>query len=243
MGDSVSYSDAGFLVRRSKNTIIGYSTQERGRIYVPDNGVPYPQGMKSVIERVMEKEDSEEELGNLEILFNIISRKTPYEIFMRCIAILKGEAENGKRGVVNTGLLKKVLETEEIPETLEPSKEPDTKYEKEPPEPPRVVEVEEEMDSTYNLREYLSPEPKKKTPKTRQASYPYLTEKELNMPLDNLVDSILRKIYRVKKSIKKDPKTKKQRDLNRKREERLNKLGIKYRSVINPFKDGVFDKN
>jgi hypothetical protein len=230
MGDSVSYKDVGFLVRRSGNTIVGYSTQERGRTYVPDNGVPYPKGVKSVIERVMGIEDSEEELENLEILFNIISRKTPYEIFMRCIAILKGEAENGKRGVVDTGLLKRVLETEEKEEVPEPPK----------PEPPQLY---------HPKVEYEEP---KKAKKTRKPEYPYLTEEDLNMPITNkeghpppydLIVSIMNEIDELSRTIIKDPRTKKQRESNAKKQEKISELWRKRRSIQAPFEDGVFDQN
>ena len=242
MGYSVSYKDVGFLVRRSGNTVVGYSTQEKGRIYTPDNGVPYPEGVKSVIKRVMGVENSEEELGNLEILFNIISRKTPYEIFMRCIAILKGEAENGKRGEVETGLLKKVLEEEkeEVPE---------------PPKPEPLPEPESEGQEESNQVRYMprvNYEEKQKPEKTRKAEYPYLTEKDLNMPITNeeghpppydLIVSIMNEIDDISRTIIKDPKTKKQRESNAKKQEKISELWRKRRSIQAPFEDGVFDQN
>ena len=239
---TIKYDRVAILIDASPNTIRGYSTKKGGNIFKAERGgVPYPIGVIDVIKHKMSvtPKNKGEKLKELEEHYLKIISKPSYNEFLDYIDSIQEKK----------GLLKKVLETEEkqeipeMPETLEPSKEPDTKYEKEPPEPPKVVKVEEEVDSAYNLREYLASEPKKKTSKTRQSSYPHLTEKELNMPLDNLVDLTLRKIDRVKKSIRENPKTKKQRDLNKKREERLSKLWIKYRSIINPFKDGVFNEN
>ena len=210
---AISYDDAGFLVGRGKNTIIGYSTREKGRIYVPNNGVPYPEGMKSVIKRVMEKEKAEENLENLENLYKIITRGTSYEGFMKSIS---SERERlGKVESKEKSLSKKVLDTEDEnpPRITEKDSEP-TLY---PPE------VDYEEDSKTKTTE--------ESREIRQTQYPYLTKRELNMPLNNLIEKIRVEINSLKS-----------KNLTPEKEEELKKLEAKRRSIYPAWKDGVFNR-
>ncbi len=229
MGNSVSYEDTGFLLRKSKNTIVGYSTQEKGRIYVPkDGGVPYPEGMINVLKYRMKtegkktnspnldrKKAAEEEIKEIKEHYMVIIGGTSCEDFIEYIDSIR--KSSGIRETTEKGLSKKVLDTEEIPEPLQ--------------EP--IIEKESETTVYQPKAEYEEAESKPKKKTTEElVKNPHLTDRELSMPLDNLVDLTLRKIYEVKKRIKKNPTSE--------RQEELKNLEMKYRSIYSPWKTGVF---
>ena len=123
MGNSIPERDVGLLLGKSENTIWGYSTREKGRVYDPKNGVPYPEGMINLVRRVTEieeknskssvqerREKAEQKKEELGIIYDLIKR-TPYGLFIRYFNIIKEGLEKGKRRI---SLLKKILEEEDL---------------------------------------------------------------------------------------------------------------------------------
>ena len=223
MGKSISFESAGILLLASKNTVIGYSTARMGKMYSRvDGGVPYeviPDLLRFRISSLKKRKNLEKELETLRKHHYMVINE-PFENVVKYINSIR---EN--LGEKEKGLSEKVLEPEEkeIPEPPEPEikeQEPSPKYE----------EPESSESPVYQPKIEYKEESEKKIKETRQRQYS-LTERELNMPLDKLVDITLGKINTLKKSIKANPTLKKQ--------EELANLEMKYRSIYTPWKQGI----
>jgi hypothetical protein len=235
MEKSVPYEDTGLLLGISKNTVIGHSTVERGRVYVPENnGVPYPDGMVNLIKARIKladkktnspdsnrKKAAEEEIKELKEHYMVIIKGATYEDFIKYIDSIRKSSET--RESKEKGLLKKVLETGEKEKIPKPPQKPAIEDEKEP------TTYHSEVD--YEAQEIKD----KKNKKSEQKPSSLLTERELNTPLDDLADLTLKKIYELKKSIERNPSPEKQ--------EQLNKLEVKYRQIGVLYHQGYFKQN
>ena len=201
----ISYKDTGLLLKVSENTVKGYGTAKGGNLYERQGGVPYEalpdllrmriSLLKNKIETTKDSENKKElekTLMDLRNHHHMVTQRS-FEAVMIYIASLRKTPIAEEKG-----LSEKVLEPEEkqeVPEIVEEVSE---------------VGIKEPESPVYHLKTEPKEEPKPK--KTRKSSYPHLTEEELSMPLDDLVDLIVKK-----------------GDF------------VKYRAIYYPWKDGVFD--
>jgi len=231
MKNILSDEEAGFICKVSGNTIRGYGTTKGGNIYQRKKGVPYPEGVINLLKlrmKIADKKGQKGEVDNLKEYYIKIISGEPCKKFKKYIAFERERLEKDERGLSQKVLKKTNSPLRNLEESSEHAK----------------CQLKPEQD-------YNNP-PRKNSPKTRKSKYPYLTEEELNMPVTNkegipqpydLIVSIMKEVDDISKTLIENPRTKKQKESNAKKQEKIRELWKKRRSIIAPWEDGVFNQN
>jgi len=233
--DIIKYNKMAILIDTSQHTVRGYSTKKGGEIFkATDGGVPYPEGVINVLKHKMSvtPKTQEEKLKELKEHYVKAISRLPYEKFLEYIDSV--QEEKGLEKKVSDEKQEKILDIPETQRKLD------------------VKKQEPKKEPVYGLRDYLSNKPEEENPKARKPNYPYLTEEELNMPVTNeegipqpydLIVSIMKEVDDISKTLIENPRTKKQKESNAKKQEKIRELWKKRRSIIAPWEDGVFNQN